>query len=274
MPNHYVLMEVVNAFTETRARVYYTVNVASGNAAVTAAATQAAIDFPTERRTIVGVSLSAPSDGDAISASVLTAARLSAFSPNLHPGYVPGYWYQTAETVTALGTPSDNTLYLYPFTIHHAVSISGLGWKVTTAGTGSGNKGAIWRSVAGRPSGLPVLSQNTAVATTSTDGQGGTADATVLFTPGTYWIGTAVDTGSGGATMLGIAITDGAFCSRVGGSTIDVAAGAATTNAQMLGLSIAFTYGDNIAEDDLTAASFTEVSTTAVIPCVFIGIAS
>ncbi len=65
MATYYVTAQVVDSFRERATTVYYTESAASGDAAVTAAAAQIAVDFPTERVTVKGVSLDVPPvDGD------------------------------------------------------------------------------------------------------------------------------------------------------------------------------------------------------------------
>ena len=117
----------------------------------------------------------------------------SAGSLGVHPGYIASRTYATAPGVTPTGAavPAVDVIYLYPFQVFSRITIAALRIRVTSAGTGSSAKGAIWANstVSMRPLGAPLLSDNTGVVTTS-----GNADAVLAATgslnPGIYWAGT------------------------------------------------------------------------------------
>jgi hypothetical protein len=124
--------------------------------------------------------------------SVVGRASLAQNQPSLlHPGYIASRLYPTILTAPATTSvvPAIDTWYLYLFPIFAPITLTSVHTRIATAGTGSSMKAALWanstRSI--RPLGLPVLSDETGVATT---GSGEIVSAMAgTLQPGWYWFG-------------------------------------------------------------------------------------
>lgn len=108
-----------------------------------------------------------------------------------HPGYLAGRWYLTAPAQrAAVAIGAVDTLYFYPFYIFAPVAVTALGVRSTAGGAGSSVKTGIWRNdpTVMRPSGAPVIVDDTGIATTGTGEL--TITTTGNLTTGWYWAGT------------------------------------------------------------------------------------
>lgn len=123
----------------------------------------------------------------------VSGSKPSSRALGLHPGYISGRTYATVPGMSPTGAavPAVDVVYLYPFQILSRVAVASLRIRVTSAGTGSSAKGAIWANsfTSMRPLGAPLLVDNTGVVTTA-----GNADASLAasgtLNPGIYWAGT------------------------------------------------------------------------------------
>lgn len=111
----------------------------------------------------------------------------------IHPGYLGGNrWYSTVLTTrTTIAVTAVDILYLYPFYIPTPVLFSVIGIRITAGGAGSSCKAGIWANnpTIMRPSGAPLISDSTGIATTGT-GEMSFAANTATLGPGWYWGGT------------------------------------------------------------------------------------
>jgi len=104
-----------------------------------------------------------------------------------HPGFIAGRGYPIVRTNSAAAiVGAVDTLYVTPFRVPLTLTITGMGIRVTTAGTASNWKGGIYRNNgAGNPTGVPFAVNNTGVVTTAV------ADSilplTATLTPGWWW---------------------------------------------------------------------------------------
>lgn len=197
-----------------------------------------------------------------LTANVTSGAN--ALSMGIHPGYVAGRWYSLVDCATTnAAVAAADILYLFPFQVLAPVTIASMLMRVTTGGTGSTVKSAIWANstVSMRPLGVPLYSDNTGVATTSSSTNVSLAVAGAL-TPGLYWFGskhtgtlpTVQCIGSSGAPPSGLFRWTG------------IPTAAATFPSLGFGISIADTYSNNIAATTLAeGASFTHI-TSAIVP--------
>jgi hypothetical protein len=111
----------------------------------------------------------------------------------IHPGYKTGSFYSTwiggADVGAAVAAV--DVIYFYPFPIFFPVTVVTLHMRVTTGGTGSSAKCAIWANsaVSNRPLGAPLIVDNTGQATTSTNSNTSADVTDTVLTPGWYWAG-------------------------------------------------------------------------------------
>lgn len=172
-----------------------------------------------------------------------------------HPGYVSGRFYPAWDgNIGATGAiGAVDTIYLYPFYVAEDIQITALFMRVVTAGAGSSAKAGIWMNKNGRPTGTPVVVDNTGVSTAATGYPTFTFTPTVLR-KGWYWVGTKftgtlpVCTNIVGTSLL--------MSSRIGGTSNANAVSNGATN-QASGQSFADAYANNM--PDLTSATLVDV---------------
>lgn len=181
------------------------------------------------------------------------------------PGYLAGSYYPTVmDTLSTTGAfPGVDTLYFSPWVPLRAQAPASIGLRITAGGTGSTMKVGIWAAnlATMRPTGTPLVSSNSDTATTGT----GQVQATISGwtpVPGTlYFVGIKA-TGTQPTVSL-----------RGGGNTtipsiLGVAWQATATN-QINMISTSDTYSNNIANTNVTAASWANVAGNS--PAFFIG---
>jgi len=198
-----------------------------------------------------------PAEGDQATLRAMMLALESDDSGVLssHPGYVSGRFYPAWDgNIGATGAiGAVDTIYLYPFFVAEDVQITSLFIRVVTAGAGSSAKAGIWMNKNGRPTGTPVVVDNTGVTTAATGYPTFSITPTVLR-KGWYWIGIKftgtlpVCTNIVGTSLL--------MSSRTGGSSNANALSNGATN-QTSGQSFADAYANNM--PDLTSATLTDV---------------
>lgn len=171
---------------------------------------------------------------------------------------VPLPVFTAANTVAV---PAVDTLYLVPAFVQEDQFIDRIGLRVVTSGAGSSFKVGVWRSASRQPTGLPVASANTGVDTSGTGVLDATLAAPVKLKRGWYWIG-FVFTGTLPATKA-VAATNAYFGGALGASSSGTALPGGLT-AEFAGYSAAQPFASNIAAADLTAASFTRLTSAAV----------
>lgn len=184
--------------------------------------------------------------------------------PRRHPGYVSGRWYPLTNTATSnAAVAATNTLYLFPFQVDASVTFTSMLMRVITGGAGSSAKSAIWANspTSARPVGVPLYSDNTGVATTSSSVNVTLAVAGTL-NPGFYWFGSKFT-----GTLPSVQCIGASGVAPVEQwAWMGVAAAAATFPTLCFGLSSADTYSNDIAATSFAeGASFTVVA-SAVVP--------
>lgn len=108
----------------------------------------------------------------------------------LHPGYPAGTFTWMGSRVAANTIGSADNLRLYPFQLAQRRRVSAIYTWTQTGGAASALKCAVWRndySIA-RPTGLPVLGQNSGFDTTAA-GTDGAAIADIWLDEGIWWSG-------------------------------------------------------------------------------------
>lgn len=182
--------------------------------------------------------------------------------PLYHPGYVAGRYYATVRSRSpAAAITAIDLLYVYPFPIFSTILVKTLAARVTTAGTASAIKMGIYADhpTLHRPTGAPLIADNTGVATTSNNT---TAEADVTDTilgPGWYW---AANKHTGTLpSMVGVDAAD-VVINLWGGTTNN-------PTARPL-LSIADTYSNALPTTFNGADSWTESSSIAA--AIFLGL--
>ena len=151
-----------------------------------------------------------------------------------------------------------DTLYLYPYYLDDDIYLNAFFLRVVTAGTATqaAAKAGIWSSVAGRPSGLPFVVDNTGVDCSVTGIR--TFSVTPTFLPkGWYWLGSKFQTATLQPVCTNIVGTSILMASRIGASSTANAILNGATN-QMPGLSVAATYASSL--PDLTGTGLTDVA--------------
>lgn len=189
-------------------------------------------------------------DGDGV-ATILTApAEPLPFGPG-PGGYVAGRYYTLGKgNIIANVVPTADRLNLYYFDLFEPLDIASLFLRVAVAGTTSAVKAGIWADLNGRPTGAPLIADNTGVDTTSTGVK--TFSATGSLPAGRYWAGTKA-TGTVHA-MIALHGSDVRFASDIGAATAAEALNNGATKQPTV-IYTASTYADPM--PDLTAASFT-----------------
>jgi hypothetical protein len=193
------------------------------------------------------VGLSTPSESD-------PSAMLPAISELRELGYAAGFNYPLVScNVSATGAlAAENRIYLVPFYVRAAsVRFSSFSARVVTGGAGSAAKLGVWATYQGLPSGLPIVADNTGVATT-TSGAIVTFAAAATLTRGWYYYGVKV-TSATRPVFLNIPGTGTEVSSLHGAPTASAALGNGAT-VQAAGLFVDDAYANPM--PDLTSASF------------------
>lgn len=174
-----------------------------------------------------------------------------------HPGYRANTFYATAPVDREIGTavPAADQLYLYPFRLLRRANINALGVRLIAGGAGSAVKLGLWDSSGGRPSGAPILADNTGGATTAAAvGEVSRPVTLTLVEAGLYWIG-QLYTGTM-PTLLSVLNTSLTMDPLIGRASLN-------NNLGVCALSLAETYAGNlptIASGD----TLNEVTTTGI----------
>lgn len=186
--------------------------------------------------------------------------------PADHPGYLTGQIYLLPPTVgPAAAVSAVDLVYLWMWMPDAAVTPATVGIRVVAAGTGSSVKIGVWANnpATMRPTGTPLVSNNTGAATTSANTAVLLSVAARYFVPGVpVWIG-AKHTGTLPTVATVASNGDGA---RMWGGTVG---GGIASHA--VGLSAPDAYANDIGELDLTSATFTMVNATTSVPAFIIG---
>lgn len=159
-----------------------------------------------------------------------------------------------------------DTIYLFPFMLDFALSPVSLIVRVGTGGAGSSVKAGIWANNATtmRPTGVPLLANNTGAATTSSNASatlsvsGARLSAGVVYWAGSKYTGTL-------PTVVGVFLND------ITTAVLCGLALASTAGGSTMGFSAPDTYSNNITATDLTGATFTAVTGTTGIPLLQVG---
>jgi hypothetical protein len=198
-----------------------------------------------------------------------TATSGGTFScAQVQPGYGGGTWYQSCNCTVGTGTGvATNTIRLYPFSITSSFTMTDLGARVTTAGTGTAQL-AIYKSTTGsmpfRPTGTP-LGFTATLDTSAATGCGATcpglldgtfvagSGSNVTITPGLYWF--AINSSVAGTIFTSVNTGSTSGMSYLVGSATQANVSSTATVAN-LSLSVTQTYTSGF--PDLTSAIFTE----------------
>lgn len=185
-----------------------------------------------------------------------------------HPGYLANNWYLPSYVgIINSGTaPGAGSIRAFPAYIRERITISNLGLRVTTLSAGGNVQAAIYAGnpATGRPTGNAIIS-TTSMSTASAASVN--AAASVQLEPGLYWFATNCDNGTAAFDAL-------TSTSPYVGYLIGSATQANVLNASgggMVGVAVAQTFGT---WPNLTAASFTEVTTAATVPMLQFQVAS
>lgn len=183
-----------------------------------------------------------------------------------HPGYISGNWYNPLGAITVSGVsgnPAINTIKSFPFVCPSPVSITTVACRVVVDSAGTNVQFAIYSAnpTTLKPTGNP-LSSTASLLLTGTAGTNPSvaySNAVDMKAGNLYWFACNIDsntptfaTACGGFSMLP---------ALIGSSTqTNNFAGAGVT---WTGYSTAQTFGT---WPDLTAASFTDVTSSSIIP--------
>ncbi len=193
--------------------------------------------------------------------SYLLQVGLSRTLLSRSPGYVPALWYPLADGTTASSNAVSalDTLYLTSFTLAHPVTVEALGIRIITGAASSTVKLAVWRNARGRPGGLAVVGQNTAISCASSNSSPATTgDLNTRLGPGEYWAGAVFAAALPTAQHLAANLTQNG---RIGGAAVINA-----TQSPHVSVSTPFVASGDIMALDLTGATFTGLTLTAGTP--------
>jgi hypothetical protein len=182
-------------------------------------------------------------------------------------GYIANNWYLPSgiTRIGGGGAPAANSIRLHAGIIKQRCTLSALGLRISTGSAGGNIQAAIYANNAttGRPTGS-ALASTASMSTTSTGSVN--SAVSVQVDPGLYWFATNNDNG----VVVGVALD-------VTGINIAALIGTATqgngliANGTLVGLSVSQTFGT---WPDLTAASFTELTSVTTMPVVQFKVAS
>lgn len=190
-----------------------------------------------------------------------------------HPGYKAGLYYPTfVGTPTNTAAPVNKDLILlYPFRWYGKASIQKFASRIQSNSSGAGVaiKWGIWANSdsTNRPTGTALIFDNTGASVTngsaaSNPETAGTTSLGILY-PGNYWIGTKWNWTTTPVSIWGIGTTTSYDITNMQGISAISPTGTG-------GLTFADTFSNNIGTTSLTAGSFTESTTTGVIPMIFL----
>jgi hypothetical protein len=196
------------------------------------------------------------------------AAAWVAMDSTDHPGYLPNGFVLGMDGPTGSGSTSANQLYVHLFLLKARRTITSIFSKVLTGGTASSIKHGLWRSNgAGRPTGIPVLSNNSGVDTTGA-GIASQAIGDVVLHPGAYFAGSVSD----GSPMAGMLV----YGTSQARTTVSSATAAGAMNssssgtASLVGYRVPQAFSGDITALDLTGASFFDIPNSN-IPVIGLG---
>lgn len=190
----------------------------------------------------------------------VTPTQIAALKDKLNPYYVAGNWVCLVWGVFgSVTTMTLNTIYLTPFRIEKAITLSDLAVRVRTGVAASNIQLAIYNSTgtSRKPGTLVGATGSIASATSSANVSGDISGADVTLQPGLYWAAINCDTSGIAVDCIGQGVS--LMNNMIGSATL---ANIATSMA--LGQTIAQTYGT---WPDLTGQSFTDASSRG--PLVF-----
>lgn len=173
-----------------------------------------------------------------------------------HPGYVAGRWYSPFHNVNvaAGAAMTASTIYLAPFRLERAITVSDLGARITTAVGASNVQLAIYAADATTflPTGNALITTASISGAVATVVSAVSATGNVLLNPGWYW--TAINADAAVAIQT-VSITNAAVSYMIGSTTHATLASAAGNAGY--GLSVAQAFD---AWPSLTAAVFADVT--------------
>lgn len=173
------------------------------------------------------------------------------------PARVASRFYSTVfgTIASSVAVPAIDTLYLYPFWLPRRCAIVELFVEVAATGAGSSCKAGIWAMYLPtlRPSGAPLIADNTGVTTSTGSGRSLSAiNGPITLEAGWYWAGSKF-TGTL-PTMVGIPAG-----TQISAWTVGQGGRALSWNS----VSMAATYSSNL-PTIATNQSFTVVNSSAV----------
>jgi hypothetical protein len=182
-----------------------------------------------------------------------------------NPAYIVGRWHTVTPVIATGAAAASGTVRLCPFVVRQNVTVSDLGARVTATGAGSFQL-AIYANDAAtmRPTGTVLARTGDILSTSAAAVSGDITGANVALTAGVYWAAVNVDATSAAAAFSGPSTINLQGSSLVGSTTLANVASAATNG--LLNLTTPMAYNS---WDDITAATFTEVS-TVVAPAIII----
>lgn len=182
--------------------------------------------------------------------------------PNVaYPLYVSGKWRLASmdQAISSGQAPGANSIRLYPFYVHRALTIDRLGLYVSTLFAGGNVQAAIYAADATtlNPTGNALVSTASISAAAT-----GSVEATVSATiqPGFYWAATNCDNATNAFSANGSTST---WMSRAIGSATQLSC--LNAGGTLSGYTFAQTFGT---WPDLTGQTFVELTTSQRIPLV------
>lgn len=178
-------------------------------------------------------------------------------SPSPHPGYVSGRWYnpeRIPNTTNGLN-PGAGSIRLYPAFIPQTITVTQLGTRVNTLGTGNW-QAAIYAMGANNMPGALIASTGSmstgAAGIVSSNLSGGN----VVLKPGWYWFASNCDN----ATAILTSLTTSINISQIIGSTSQF--NASGSGPAIAGIALAQTFGTWPV--DLTGQTYTDATATNI----------
>jgi len=188
---------------------------------------------------------------------VTSAASGSATAP-VSPDPVSGRWVSTLEA-GAIGTPQNGSasMWLYPFVIRKATTISALGTRVVTTSAGGNVMLAVYAhdAATGRPIGAPLTSVG-GLTTAAALAISGTLATNLTLAPGIYWVAFQADNSTATCiSHLSASITNLAYLGQITSLALLFSGGSASATY----LSMTNTYASGF-PTLTTSSSYTETS--------------
>lgn len=173
-------------------------------------------------------------------AAIVLAARTL-----VHPGYVPGRWYNLMFGMSSsTNSPAAGNIRTYPFLVTQTITISDMLMRVITASSGGKVQLAIYGSDPATKLPAGAVLANTGDLSTTAGGvvvTGSLVQGAVVLTPGLYWMALNCDT-AGGTSQLQFATGAVAWASSLIG-TATAANSIIATGTPNFVLSTAATFG-------------------------------